>query len=181
MSLYLMPGTRNETRTVRKLPPPRGPMSSQRAAPAMPRRPTQSHITLIAADVPALALKAVRHLIESKDVRSIGIVHLLNVQPEPSEADTSDKVTLQTLWTMRDATGNEVLREAGALLSRKGIPYSLVVLCGSPQDVIVNYVKDHKIDDVILGSRRLYAFRSLVGRSVADDVSRLTKAAVKIL
>lgn len=124
--------------------------------------------------------RAVTHVIQLAQECGPIEVHLLNVQP-PFSGDIATFIDKKTLDDYRQEQSAEVLKSSRVLLDGAGIAYTSHIGVGDIAETIVNYIREHKIDEVILGTRDLGSIGSLLLGSVATKVIHLSPAPVTLI
>jgi nucleotide-binding universal stress UspA family protein len=136
---------------------------------------------LIPVDGSDSALRAAAHLIGLVYHRAPPEVHVLNVQPPVMSGDVGSTVTAEMVKHTRLAAGEGILRRARGLLERTGVPYVASVFFGAPAETIVQYVEDHDINAIFMGTRGMSALKSFFLGSVATKVVGLTQVPVTLV
>lgn len=90
--------------------------------------------------------------------------------------DEIDEVTLNAEKTIKP-----LLQEIEAMAADKKVPVQTVVLRGHPAESIVRFAYDNKADLIIMGTRGLGGFKSLIIGSVAQKVVAYSKVPVMIV
>ena len=110
-------------------------------------------------------------------------LQLLNVQDNyPVVYD--EYISPELLGVLRDASlsrGDRILEEAKNLVASTGIPVHVRVVFGDAATTIVDQVDRLGCDHVVMGSRGLGAFKSLVIGSVATKVIHGTRVPVTLI
>ncbi len=107
-------------------------------------------------------------------------VHLLNVQPAlPS--NVARFVPASQLHDYHREHADAELAAARSLLDAAKVPYVSHIGVGDPAHVIVGYVKDKSIDQVVMGTRGLGTVAGMVLGSVATKVLGLSDTPVLLV
>ncbi|HBI04250.1 MAG TPA: universal stress protein [Paenibacillaceae bacterium] len=77
--------------------------------------------------------------------------------------------------------GEELLRRAKEQAKEKGVTSRIVMLKGDPAVEIIDFIKDHDIQLVVMGSRGLGAFKEMMLGSVSHKVAQIAPCPVMIV
>lgn len=103
--------------------------------------------------------------------RGIGLdLHILNVQPKLGGA--ANFVPRATVKEYHQEEGAKALATARTALDGAGVSYQAHIALGSPGEVIAAFAKEHRCDQVIMGTRGLGAAVGLILGSIASEVVR---------
>jgi nucleotide-binding universal stress UspA family protein len=136
---------------------------------------------LIPVDGSDAALRAAAYLIGLVYHRAPPDVHVLNVQAPIMSGEVWPTVTAEMVKRTRLEAGEEVLRRVRTLLDRSGVPYVTSVLLGVPAETIVEYVEDHAIDCIVMGTRGMSVLKNFLLGSVAAKVVGLAEVPVTLV
>lgn len=136
---------------------------------------------LVPADGSESSTRAVEHLTKIigwfKDPVE---VHLLNVQ-HPLTGDVGRFLDSEQVRDFHRDEGHKALESARAILDGAGIGYVYHIGVGNPAEVIVQYAREKRCDEIVMGCRGLGSFASLFMGSVATEVIRNAEAPVLVV
>ena len=134
---------------------------------------------LVPVDGSENALRAVHFLIRKAALfRSPLEIHLLNVRhPFPG---TVRGVYAEAQKEHHDE-GLRLLAQARKALDDAGVPYQFHIIVGDAPRVIAQFVTDHGIDQVVMGTRGLGTVAGLLLGSVTTKVLHLTPVPVLLV
>ena len=137
---------------------------------------------LIPVDLRDGAARAIAYFVDSDARRLSTEVHLLNVQRLSMKGDFALDAASDIECRAKRAIGVEVLNHARAVLDAAGIACETSVLFGDPADTIANYVREHRINAIVMETTELNWLRRLffVG-SVSAKVARLPDVELTLL
>ena len=124
--------------------------------------------------------RAIGHVINLAKEHAPVEVHLLNVQP-PFSGDIATFIDKKTLDDFREEQGTKVLQSVRAALDDAEVAYTSHIGVGDIAETIVSYVREHNIDEVVMGTRGLGSIGSLLLGSVATKVIHLSPAPVTLI
>ena len=128
------------------------------------------------------AARAIAHFVDSDARRLSAEVTLLNVQRLSMKGDFALDTAPDIECRAKLAIGMEVLNHARAPLDAEGIACKTSVLFGDPADTIGNYVREHRIDAVVMEATELHWLRRLFyGGSVSAKVARMLDVEVTLV
>lgn len=135
--------------------------------------------TLVPVDGSENSLRAVEFLIKKATLfRGSLVIHLLNVQhPFPG---TVRGVHAQAQKEHHDE-GLRVLADARKLLDDAGVRYEFHIIVGDAPRVIAQFVTDHGIEQVVMGSRGLGTVAGMLLGSVTTKVLHLVRVPVLLV
>ena len=137
---------------------------------------------LIPVDLMDGADRAIAYFVDSDARRLSTEVHLLNVQRLSMKGDFALDAASDIECRAKRAVGTEVLNHARAPLHAEGIACKTSVLFGDPADTIAKYVREHRIDAIVMETTELNWLKRLffVG-SVSAKVARMPHVEVTLL
>jgi nucleotide-binding universal stress UspA family protein len=124
---------------------------------------------LVPVDGSDASQRAIDHLISHPQYKDAGDIHLINVQA-PLPARTSAAVGHANIEDYHREEGLKALHGAQARLDAAGVKYHCHIAVGDPAKVIVQYAKEHGIEQVVMGTHGRGAVASALMGSVAKDV-----------
>lgn len=124
--------------------------------------------------------RSVAHVMRLSKERGPMAVHLLNVQP-PFSGDIATFIDKTTLDDYRQEQGTEALNTSRALLDGAGIAHTSHIGIGDIAETVVNYVREHRIDEVVIGTRGLGSIGSLLLGSLATKIIHLAPVPVTLI
>jgi nucleotide-binding universal stress UspA family protein len=127
---------------------------------------------LVPADGSEPSQRAVEHLITSMSSYKDGAdVHLINVQPPlPFGHRVSSVVGHGSIDDYHREEGQKALQPARQRLDAAGIKYHSHIAVGDPADVIVQYAKEHAVDQIVMGTHGHGRIATALMGSVAQKV-----------
>lgn len=135
---------------------------------------------VIAVDGSENALEAVRYGARLASANSQIRLHLLNIQPPlPSAASTF--VSQDVVRSFHQEEGEKCLKSARALLDGMNTPYECHIAVGNAAEQIVEYARDRKCEQIIMGTRGLGVIPSLLLGSVATRVLHIAEVPVTLV
>lgn len=123
--------------------------------------------------------RVVKHTIDKAALYKDAVeIHLLNVQhPFPG---TIRGVKEQADQYHREE-GEKALAGARKLLDKAGLKYSCHISVGDAAEVIARFAKEHKVDQIIMGTRGAGAVANMLLGSVASKVLHLVEVPVLLV
>jgi len=156
------------------------PSDVRKAAPTS--RAARVSKVLIPVDLMDGAACAIAYFVDSDARRLSSEVHLLNVQRLSMKGEFALDTASNIESRAKRAIGLEVLNHARAPLDAEGIACKTSVLFGDPADTIADYVREHRIDAIVMEAAELNWLRRLFyGGSVATKVARMPDVEVTLL
>lgn len=136
---------------------------------------------IIPVDGSESANRAVDHVITlAKQSQGLEI-HLLNVQIPIRSGHIKMFIGEEQLNDYYRDEGNVALQMARDKLSAAGITYKHFIGVGHLAETIVQYAKEHQIDQIIMGSRGMSALSDFVLGSIATKVIHLASVPVTLI
>jgi nucleotide-binding universal stress UspA family protein len=108
-------------------------------------------------------------------------VHLLNAQLPIAGVNVKMFISSDSLNQYYREEGTTALKRAREKLDAAGISYVHHIGIGDPAEVVVNYAKSKRCDQILMGSRGLGSVSGLVLGSVATKVLHLTDLPVMLI
>jgi nucleotide-binding universal stress UspA family protein len=124
---------------------------------------------LVPVDGSDASQRAIDHLISTPQYREGADVHLINVQP-PLPARTSSAIGHGQLEEYHREEGLKALQAAQQKLDAAGVKYHCHIAVGDPAKVIVQYAREHGIDQIVMGTHGRGAVAKALMGSVAQEV-----------
>ena len=126
--------------------------------------------------------RAIAHFVDSDAHRLSTEVHLLNVQRLSMKGDFALDAAPDIECRAKRAIGMEVLNYARAPLDAEGIACKTGVLFGDPADTIAKYVREHRINAIVMEPTERHWLRQLFyGASVSAKVARMPDVEVTLV
>jgi nucleotide-binding universal stress UspA family protein len=127
---------------------------------------------LVPADGSDTSVRAIDHVINAMKAYKDGAdIHLINVQPPlPFGGRASSVVSHANIDDYHREEGMKALQSAQRSLDAAGVKYHCHIAVGDPAEVIVNYAKQHAVDQIVMGTHGHGAIASLLMGSVAEKV-----------
>lgn len=136
---------------------------------------------LVPVDGSETSLRAVDQLLKKLPwYREPVDIHVLNVQ-YPLHGDVSMFVSKEQIRDFHQDEGIKALAAAREKLDARGVKYVHHVAIGEPAQVIVQYAREHRVDQVFMGTRGLGAVAGLIMGSVAAKVIHLCDVPVLLV
>jgi nucleotide-binding universal stress UspA family protein len=136
---------------------------------------------LVPVDGSENSLRAVEQLAKKLDwYREAPEIHLLNVQ-HALPSDVSRFVSRDDINQFHHDEGIKALEAARAALTAKGLKHDIHISVGDPAETIVHYVRDKKIDQIVMGTRGLSSIGNLLLGSVTTKVIHLADVPVLLI
>ncbi|WNF37516.1 universal stress protein [Bacillaceae bacterium IKA-2] len=133
---------------------------------------------LLAADGSVHSLRAAEKaicLIKNKETADIKVVYV--VDSSTSKSDVLKNLDDHDIAEKR----KQKLKDIFALLESSGVKHELKVIHGEPGETLVEYANNHKFDCLVIGSRGLNRFQSMVLGGVSHTVAKGAKCPVMIV
>ena len=127
---------------------------------------------LIAVDSSDNALRAVDHAANQAVLMNACALHLIHVQPWLSKEAAETELAHQ---------GLEATARARAALDAKGLPWRLHMAMGEPAERILEQAAQLHASGLVMGSRGLGNFESLLLGSVSYKVMHLSRIPVQVV
>lgn len=107
-------------------------------------------------------------------------IHVLNVQ-YPLHGDVSMFVGKDQIREFHHDEGLKALASAREKLDARGVKYVHHIAIGDPAQVIAQYAREQKVDQVFMGTRGLGSVAGLIMGSVAAKVIHLCEVPVLLV
>jgi nucleotide-binding universal stress UspA family protein len=115
------------------------------------------------------ATRAVEHLIKTRGLYGEVELHLLNVQPS-LPGTVGGALSGEQMRKYHQEAGEAQLAAARRLLDQAKVPYVPHVGVGDPAQTIARYCRDHKVDQVVMGTHGRSSIEGALLGSVASDL-----------
>ena len=137
---------------------------------------------LIPIDGSPNANRAVEQVIASRAwLKEAPQVFLLNVQWKLASANVKMFINQETINDYYREEGMAALAAARALLDKAGLAYSYHVSVGLPAEAIVQYAKEHQVDQIVMSAHGQGMLSELLLGSVAGKVAHLAPMPVMLI
>ena len=123
---------------------------------------------LVPVDGSENSLAAIRHVIKLTQAHERLEIHLLNVQ-QPLRGDVTTFVPERAVHDYHVDEAQKALKPACELLDDAGVPYTKHVFVGHPPDVIAQYARELRCDEVIMGTHGYGTIGQLLHGSVSHE------------
>lgn len=134
--------------------------------------------TLVPMDGSAHSRRGLEHALSEHGGSEIIVLHVV----DPIENSHSPELSDWRLWCDRATEkANEVFADAQAIADGFGTEISTATMTGRPKDAIVEYVTEHDVDHVVMGSRGRTDDPDVSLGSVAETVLRRSPVLVTIV
>ncbi len=107
-------------------------------------------------------------------------LHLINVQPA-LHGDVGLFISGEQLRSFHHDKGIQALQAARDRLDAAGLRYTFHISVGDPAEVIVQFAREQQCDEIVMGTRGLGKFASLLLGSVASKVIQLSSIPVMLI
>jgi nucleotide-binding universal stress UspA family protein len=108
-------------------------------------------------------------------------LHILTVQPPLLLGNPALYVAAETIDQYYQDAGNETLNKVKPILEAAGVNYRTAIKTGPVAQEIAAYVEEHKIDQLIMGTRGLGSMTGLLLGSITTKVLSLIKVPVTLV
>ena len=136
---------------------------------------------LVPVDGSEASLKGIDHLVATSGIyRDTPGIHLVNVQA-PLPSDVTRFISRDEVRNYHLEEGAKELEAAKAKLDAAGLKYVFHIDIGDTAETIARYARDHRIDQIILGTRGLGAMAGMLLGSVATKIVRESPAPVLLV
>ena len=126
--------------------------------------------------------RALDHLIGTPQYKDGAEIHLINVQPPlPYGSRASSVIGHANIEEYHREEGMKALQAALQRLDGAGVKYQYHIVVGDPAKAIVQYAKEHAIDQVVMGTHGRGAVASVLMGSVAKEVLTCTHVPVMLV
>jgi nucleotide-binding universal stress UspA family protein len=102
-----------------------------------------------------------------------------------SMSSTMSVETLQEMMEQKEEeykeTGRKIVNEAAVFFEEKGIDIKKIIDCGSPAEIICNFVEDDDFEMIVLADRGHGGVKRFLLGSISDKVVRHAKTSVLIV
>lgn len=137
---------------------------------------------LIPIDGSPNANRAVEQVIVSRAwLKESPQVFLLNVQWKLASANVKMFINQETINDYYREEGMAALTAARALLDKAGLAYSYHISVGLPAEAIVQYAKEHQVDQIVMSAHGQGMLSELLLGSVAGKVAQLAPMPVMLI
>ena len=107
-------------------------------------------------------------------------VHLINVQPA-LHGEIGIFLSKEQIRNYHHDEGIQALKAARDRLDQAKVPYTFHISVGDPAEVIVQFASEQRCDQIVMGTRGMGKFASLLLGSVASKVIRLAEIPVMLI
>jgi nucleotide-binding universal stress UspA family protein len=137
---------------------------------------------LIPVDGSDYSLKAVDYAASrARESKSPVEVHLLNVQMQIVSVNVKLFVSAESLESYYRDEGNHALEAPVARAKNAGLNVTPHIGVGDPAKIIMDYAKEKKVDEIVMGSHGRGALSGAVLGSVAQKVVHLSSVPVVLV
>jgi len=137
---------------------------------------------LIPIDGSASATRAVEQVIAmAGQFRETPQLYLLNVQWNIAAGNVKLFISQQTINDYYREQGTAALAVARAKLDGAGLPYTFHISIGTPAEAIVQYAREHQVDQIFMGAQGQNAISTLLLGSVVNRVLHLADCPVLLV
>ena len=112
---------------------------------------------LLPVDGSSPALGAVRHALALSAAGLQADFVLANVQEPPSLYEVAVAHDAQRLQELRTAAGEDLLRDAEAMLEAAGVDFEIEIAGGEPANVLIELLENYGCEAVVMGARGVTA------------------------
>lgn len=107
-------------------------------------------------------------------------IHLINVQPA-LHGEIGMFISKDQIRDYHHDEGTKALQSARAKLDQAEADYSIHISVGDPAEVIVQFATEHHCDQIVMGTRGMGKFASILLGSVASKVIQLADIPVMLI
>jgi len=107
-------------------------------------------------------------------------VHLINVQPA-LHGEIGIFLSKEQIRNYHHDEGIQALKAARDRLDQAKVPYTFHISVGDPAEVIVQFASEQRCDQIVMGTRGMGKFASLLLGSVASKVIQLAEIPVMLI
>ena len=107
-------------------------------------------------------------------------VRLINVQPA-LHGEIGMFLSKEQIRNYHHDEGIHALQEARDRLDQANVPYTFHISVGDPAEIIVQFAKEQQCDQIVMGTRGMGKFASLLLGSVASKVIQLAEIPVMLI
>ena len=107
-------------------------------------------------------------------------IHLINVQPA-LHGEIGMFINKDQIRDYHHDEGTKALQSARASLDQAAVDYSIHICVGDPAEVIVQFAREHQCDQIVMGTRGMGKFASILLGSVASKVIQLADVPVMLI
>jgi nucleotide-binding universal stress UspA family protein len=126
---------------------------------------------LIPVDGSDTSQRAIEHVIATPAYKDGADIHLINVQPPlPMGHRASSVVGHAKVEDYHREEGLKALHATQQRLDAAGVKYHCHIAVGDPAEVIVQYAKQHSVDQIVMGTHGHGRIASVLMGSVAKKV-----------
>lgn len=97
-------------------------------------------------------------------------LHILNIQSPIYSPNVTRFFSTAALQEYYEDTGNRALEPAITVMTKLAIPYTKQVIVGAVAEVLLDYIKTHGCNHIVMGTRGLSAVPGLILGSVTTKV-----------
>jgi nucleotide-binding universal stress UspA family protein len=124
---------------------------------------------LVPVDGSEQSQRTIDHLIATAQYKDGAEIHLINAQP-PLPGRATAAVGHANVEDYHREEGLKALKTAQERLDAAGVKYHCHIAVGDPAKVIVQYAKEHAIEQIVMGTHGRGAVASALMGSVAKEV-----------
>ena len=107
-------------------------------------------------------------------------LHLINVQPA-LHGEVGMFISKEQMREYHHDEGIKALQAARDTLDRADVDYTFHISVGDPAEIIVRFAREHHCDQIVMGTRGMGNFASLLLGSVASKVIQLADVPVMLI
>lgn len=107
-------------------------------------------------------------------------IHLINIQPA-LHGEVGMFISKEQMREYHHDEGIKALQAARDRLDEADVDYTFHISVGDPAEVIVQFAREHHCDQIVMGTRGMGHFASLLLGSVASKVIQLADVPVMLI
>ncbi|MFB6129713.1 MAG: universal stress protein [Salinigranum sp.] len=136
---------------------------------------------LVPIDDSSQSTEALEYALDLYDGATFVLLHVVDPQAWISSDEFGDVIYSDRLEEAEKEQGEELLAEASEIAADAGADAETVTLVGRPAPSIVEYLEDHDVDAVVMGSHGRRGLDRIFLGSVAEAVTRQSDVPVTIV
>jgi nucleotide-binding universal stress UspA family protein len=136
---------------------------------------------LIPMDGSPLAERALEYVLDHHPDADVTVVHVIDPVEAVYASETGGPVFGEEWMNAARERGEAIGEAAAETAAQRGRDVETVVEIGRPARVIADYVEDHDIDHVVMGSHGRTGLSRIVLGSVAESVMRTVRVPVTVI
>lgn len=140
-----------------------------------------SEQVLVPLDSSPLSQRALDHVLANHDDTHVTILHVIDPVTAAYEPESIGMAGAEKWYERAKERAGELLAEAETRAAEAGVEVTTETGVGRPAHVILEYVEDHDLDLVVMGSHGRTGVSRLLLGSVAEQVARRSPVPVTVI